>query len=203
MCIRDSGITWTARTSGTADNLVSVAHNGIGTISAIGATNYLAPYSLDDGATWAASTYGSIHAGNPLQAIYSTLLKQFVSVGISNHLRMSYDGILWSDCNETVGNIYSIAETANGFLFGGPTGRIDLVIGDNWMHRRSLPILTGAASFTACVFVTTAGRILVGQDDNYNGVYMAEYSYNSATSFRVPSPTLDPGIYSDTWILGD
>ena len=47
------------------------------------------------------------------------------------------------------------------------------------------------------------GAWVIGGTDADVHAAIAVYSYNSATSFRLPRVGLDAGIFADSWILGD
>lgn len=85
----DSGNTWTAQVSGTAENLYGVAYNGVGFV-AVGATG-IGLYSTD-GVVWVGVTTQSVEDLNAVAAGGNV----FIAVGNGGTMVQSQNGTVWT-----------------------------------------------------------------------------------------------------------
>ena len=111
------GTTWTSRTSGTTNDLRSVAYDGSSTIVAVGFSGTILTSS--DGITWTSRTSGTSNDINNV-----TYKDAFVAVGDNGTLLVSTDGITWTDQTSGCGMTEDMWDVHL-------TGSIGVIIGDN------------------------------------------------------------------------
>ena len=111
------GTTWTSRTSGTTNDLRSVAYDGSSTIVAVGFSGTILTSS--DGITWTSRDSGTSNDINNV-----TYKDAFVAVGDNGTLLVSTDGITWTDQTSGCGMTEDMWDVHL-------TGSIGVIIGDN------------------------------------------------------------------------
>jgi hypothetical protein len=117
------GTTWTAQTSGTSNDLRSVAYDGSSTIVAVGFSGTILTSS--DGTTWTSRTSGtSININN---VAYGN--NQFVVVGDNGTTLYSSDGITWTDWTSSCGandneSLWDVAYGSSAWVTVGDNGSI-------------------------------------------------------------------------------
>ena len=107
MLTSSDGTTWTAQTSGTLNNLRSVAYDGSSTLVAVGFSGTILTSS--DGTTWTSRTSGITDDINNVS--YDSSSGAFAAVGDNGTLLTSSDGSTWTDKTSGCGmteNIWDI-----------------------------------------------------------------------------------------------
>jgi RHS repeat-associated protein len=156
------GIGWTPRTSGTTQNLNSIAFGG-GVFVAVGAAGTILTSS--DGLTWTARTSGT---ANELKSV-TFGSGQFVAVGLSGTVLTSANGTAWTvRTSGTTNVLYGVVCGYGNYVAVGASGTIRTSTdGISWTARTS-GITTALHAVTCNVnqFVTVgaSGKILTSTD---------------------------------------
>ena len=115
------GTCWTARTSGTTNNLRALAYDGSGTTVMVGYSGTILTSS--DNITWTSRTSGTTeHITN---VTYSG--SAFVATGASGTILGSSDGITWADRTSSCGmteNMWAISIGSSVAVTAGDNGTI-------------------------------------------------------------------------------
>lgn len=102
--------TWTAPSSGTANDLNAVVSDGAGTVVAVGLSGTITR-SIDHGATWATQTSGT--ANDLLGATYTGT--EYIAVGASGTVITSTDGATWSAQTSGTSNDLTWVAASGGY----------------------------------------------------------------------------------------
>ncbi len=138
--LSSDAVTWTAQTSGTANDLNALATNGAGRYVAVGANGTII-YS-DGGATW-------VTASSPTSnALYGVTYggSEFVAVGAQGTVLTSSDGVTWTSVtsntpNDLKGVAYGVVNGAGTFVAVGAAGTlVTSADGTTWTLQPSFPI---------------------------------------------------------------
>ena len=192
------GATFTQRTSGVATVLYSGCHcAALGLNVVVGQTGTV--ITSPDGTAWTARLPGvaSVH-------IYDVAWAANIGVALAGaqygKMTWSRNGVNWVPFYATYENQnnYRVGTDGTRFLTGNYQSAEMTLIGADIVPRR-------VAQYTKSPggIAYGGGAWVIGGTDLAVHAALAAYSYNSATSFRLPSPSLDAGIFADSWIKGD
>ena len=166
-----AGVSWTARTSGIATNLNSVAWSG-GMLAAVGAESTNRILFSSDGITWSAANVASTNvSGNALYNIVWAGAAGFRSVGANGTHDYSPDGITWySRPSLPAWSCYAFAYSGSQYVVVGQT--TTLLSSPNAIAWTAQTDPTGwgydmfAAIWSGAQFVTggVAGTLLTSPD---------------------------------------
>lgn len=157
------GITWTARSSGTTDDMTAVA-GGSGLLVAVSASGN--SISSANGTVWSTSAIGSY----AMTAItWCGFLGEFVAVDSVGATHNSLDGVNWSNVSIGTANaLNGIASSGTTLVAVGASGTIvTSTDGINWRVRASgttQDLLAVASTGSMFVAVGAAGTVLTSAD---------------------------------------
>lgn len=208
IAVSSNGVDWTQKTppSGVAGNLRGIASSST-TIVICDETNGSICYS-DDGETWLQANAGTRDVAGTLRVTYLDGCGLFVATTKTGVLITSRDGRGWaylapqntSGSVAAATHIYAIGTDGTRALMIARGGMAFIFDGMNIFP--AYPYLALTTDYSLGGVAYGGGIWCVGGASTNKAAYYGS-SYNIATSFRLPKPGLDAGIYSDSWIKGD
>lgn len=191
------GATFTQQTSNAgAGILYSVCHcPSLGISVAVGATGVVV--TSPDDTTWTLRTIGVVSV-NLYDVAAANNIGVVVCSGQSGRAAWTRNGINWVPFYITHENQIQVRVGTDGtrFLVGNYTSNEMTLINSDMVPRR----VAQYSKFSWGGIAWGGGAWVIGGTDAAVHAAVAAYSYNSATHFRLPSPSLDAGIYSDSYI---
>lgn len=177
-------ITWTARTSGTAQDLRGVCY-GAGLYVAVGDNGAIV--TSPDGIAWTVRDSGT--AADLMFVAYDARARVFVAIGVDRSVRRSADGVTWSAGQAVPGDGTVLVAANDGqgstlafvrrnaipawaFAVGDFTGRaVSIDGGASWDVVGPRADLGGFTPWAAAFFF--GGAIVVGERGNQRAVYQS------------------------------
>jgi hypothetical protein len=196
-----NGIDWTQRTSGLSWTNRSVAYSTAGAFTLIGdEQGYIIKSS--NGVDWVTvASAANNGTGFCYDLAYCAAMDVFLSGdNAAASVQFSRNGTNWTIIKYEALNQYTYRVTSDGKVFYILAGGNGLVykMGEDMVMR---PMISyGAMGFQGGIAVSGVTCLVAGRTGKDYTVTKLTPSYNSATSFRVPSPSLDAGIFADSYI---